>query len=72
MLLLHGRHDMTFPVSLVEPTLDLISRARAVVLEDTGHMLHVDDPEGYVRAVRGFLDGAPFEGGLELGSARPV
>ncbi|MCX2955029.1 alpha/beta fold hydrolase [Lentzea sp. NEAU-D7] len=30
-LVLHGCHDMTFPVGLVQPTLDLIPRARAVV-----------------------------------------
>jgi pimeloyl-ACP methyl ester carboxylesterase len=72
VLLLHGRYDMTFPVSLVQPTLDLIPRARAAVLEDAGHMLHVDDPDGYLRAVREFLDGAALEGGLELGRTRPV
>jgi pimeloyl-ACP methyl ester carboxylesterase len=72
VLLLHGRQDMTFPVSLVEPTLGLIPRASAVVLENAGHMLHVDDPDGYLRAVREFLDGAALDGGLELGSARPV
>ncbi|WP_329789729.1 alpha/beta hydrolase [Lentzea sp. DG1S-22] len=71
VLLLHGRYDMTFPVSLVEPTLELIPRARAVVLE-AGHMLHVDDPEGYLRALREFLGGATLEGGLELGGTRPV
>ncbi|RDI27802.1 2-hydroxymuconate-semialdehyde hydrolase [Lentzea flaviverrucosa] len=72
VLLLHGRQDMTFPVSLVEPTLGLIPRASAVVLENAGHMLHVDDPDGYLRAVREFLEGAALDGGLELGSARPV
>ncbi|NGY57397.1 alpha/beta hydrolase [Lentzea sp. NEAU-D13] len=71
VLLLHGRYDMTFPVDLVEPTLDLIPRARAVVLE-AGHMLHVDDPEGYLRALREFLGGAALHDGLELGRARPV
>lgn len=72
VLLLHGRQDMTFPVSLVEPTLGLIPRASAVVLENAGHMLHVDDPDGYLRAVREFLEGAALDGGLELGSPRPV
>ncbi|SMD12843.1 proline iminopeptidase [Lentzea albidocapillata] len=72
VLLLHGRQDMTFPVSLVEPTLGLIPRARAVILENAGHMLHVDDPDGYLRAVREFLCGTALDGGLELGSARPV
>lgn len=55
VLLLHGRQDMTFPVELVEPTLRLIPRASAVVLEEAGHMLHVDEPGGYVRAIEEFL-----------------
>ncbi|RAS61582.1 proline iminopeptidase/2-hydroxymuconate-semialdehyde hydrolase [Lentzea atacamensis] len=55
VLLLHGRLDMTFPVDLVEPTLELIPRARAVVLEEAGHMAHVDEPDGYLNAVREFL-----------------
>ncbi len=55
VLLLHGRQDMTFPVGLVEPTLELIPRARAVVLEEAGHMVHVDEPAGYLSAVREFL-----------------
>lgn len=42
------------------------------MLEDAGHMLHVDDPEGCMRAAREFLDAATLEDGLELGSARPV
>ncbi|WP_223165427.1 alpha/beta fold hydrolase [Lentzea indica] len=57
VLLLHGRQDMTFPVGLVEPTLELIPRARAVVLEEAGHMVHVDEPDGYLEAVREFLAG---------------
>ncbi|MEV6241844.1 alpha/beta hydrolase [Lentzea sp. NPDC051838] len=55
VLLLHGRQDMTFPVDLIDPTLALIPRARAVVLEDAGHMVHVDEPDGYLDAVREFL-----------------
>ena len=71
VLLLHGRYDMTFPVSLVAPTLELIPRARAVVLE-AGHMLHVDDPEGYLCALREFLGGAALQDGLEFGGTRPM
>jgi len=72
VLLLHGRQDMTFPVGLVEPTLELIPRARAVVLEEAGHMLHVDDPDGYLAALREWLTGAAFEDGLEAGRAGAV
>lgn len=72
LLLLHGRQDMTFPVSLVEPTLALIPRARAAILEEAGHMLHVDEPDGYLAAVREFLDRAALQDGFELGRPRPV
>ncbi|MGW4209926.1 alpha/beta fold hydrolase [Lentzea sp. NPDC004789] len=63
---------MTFPVGLVEPTLALIPRARAVVLEEAGHMLHVDEPDGYLTALREWLTGAAFEDGLEAGRAGAV
>lgn len=72
VLLLHGRQDMTFPVGLVEPTLGLIPQAGAVVLEEAGHMLHVDEPDGYLNAVRGWLQRAALQRGLELRRTRPV
>jgi pimeloyl-ACP methyl ester carboxylesterase len=56
ILLLHGRQDMTFPVSLVEPTTALIPSARGVAIEDAGHMAHVDQPELWLAAVQAFLD----------------
>ena len=75
VLLPHGRHATTVPVGLVglvEPALDLIPRAWAVEPEDAGHMPHVNDPEGHLRAVWKVLVGAALEGGLELRRARPV
>lgn len=56
LLLLHGRQDMTFPAELVEPTTELIPTARGVVLEQAGHMAHVDQPDAWLGAVRTFLD----------------
>jgi pimeloyl-ACP methyl ester carboxylesterase len=56
LLLLHGRHDATFPVSLIEPTLAVLPHARAVVLDDAAHMAHIDQPHAWLRAVRDFLD----------------
>jgi pimeloyl-ACP methyl ester carboxylesterase len=58
ILLLHGRQDMTFPVALVEPTTDCIPTATGVILDDAGHMAHVDQPDAWLAAVRAFLDGA--------------
>ena len=55
VLLLHGRQDMVFPAALVEPTAAQLLAARAVVLDDAGHMAHVDAPDAWLAAVRGFL-----------------
>ncbi|MEV7042713.1 alpha/beta hydrolase [Amycolatopsis sp. NPDC051061] len=56
ILLLHGRQDMTFPVALLEQTTALIPAARAVVLDDAGHMAHIDQPEQWITAVGEFLE----------------
>ena len=55
ILLLHGRQDMTFPAFLAEQTADQLPGARAVVLDQAGHMAHIDQPEAWLRAVAGFL-----------------
>ena len=56
ILLLHGRQDMTFPASLVAPTLELIPTARSAVINEAGHMAHIDQPEAWIAALRAFLD----------------
>ncbi|MGP4099961.1 alpha/beta fold hydrolase [Nonomuraea sp. KM90] len=56
ILLLHGRQDMTFPASLAEEAAELIPSARAEVLDEAGHMAHVDQPVRWLEAVSGFLD----------------
>ncbi|MEU6344564.1 alpha/beta hydrolase [Streptomyces sp. NPDC046977] len=61
LLLLHGRQDMTFPVGLVEPTLELIPGARASVVEEAGHMAHIDQPRAWLEALEAFLSD-PSEG----------
>jgi pimeloyl-ACP methyl ester carboxylesterase len=55
ILLLHGRQDMTFPVSLVRPTTQRIPTARAVIIDNAGHMTHVDQPGQWLAAIRDFL-----------------
>jgi pimeloyl-ACP methyl ester carboxylesterase len=55
ILLLHGRHDMTVPAILAEQAAALIPAARAVILEDAGHMAHIDQPGQWITAVSGFL-----------------
>jgi pimeloyl-ACP methyl ester carboxylesterase len=55
VLLLQGEHDMTFPAFLAGQAASRIPRATAVVLADAGHMAHVDDPHGWLSALRRFL-----------------
>ncbi|MEU7988501.1 alpha/beta hydrolase [Streptosporangium canum] len=55
LLLLHGRQDMIFPASLAEETAELMPAARAVVIEEAGHMAHIDQPRAWLDAVTGFL-----------------
>lgn len=55
ILLLHGRYDMTFPASLVQATVELLPTASACVLDDAGHMAHIDRPEAWLSAIRDFL-----------------
>ena len=55
-LLLHGRYDMTFPAALAEDTAARNPAARAVVVDDAGHMAHINQPEAWLAALAEFLD----------------
>jgi pimeloyl-ACP methyl ester carboxylesterase len=54
-LFLHGRHDLTFPVSVVQEAADRIPSAGLEILEEAGHMTHVDQPDAWLAAVAAFL-----------------
>lgn len=56
MLLLHGRQDMTFPADLTDQAAALIPTATPVILEEAGHMAHIDQPELWLQAVESFLE----------------
>ena len=56
MLLLQGRQDMTFPVELADQATALIPSATTVILEEAGHMAHIDQPTAWLAAVAAFLD----------------
>ena len=56
MLLLHGRQDMTFPAHLTDQAAALIPTATPVILEEAGHMAHIDQPELWLQAVESFLE----------------
>ncbi|WP_299953528.1 alpha/beta fold hydrolase [uncultured Modestobacter sp.] len=57
VLLLHGRQDMVFPADLARQAAAALPDARAVLLDDAGHMAHVDSPDAWLAAVRTFLAG---------------
>jgi pimeloyl-ACP methyl ester carboxylesterase len=56
ILLLHGRQDMTFPAALADEAATLIPTARAVILDEAGHMTHIDQPASWLTAVQDFLN----------------
>jgi pimeloyl-ACP methyl ester carboxylesterase len=69
VLLLQGRQDMGFPAALTAEAAGLIPSARAVILEEAGHMAHIDQPEAWLAAVAGFLGGSagyPVRGSTHL------
>lgn len=57
VLLLQGRQDMGFPAALVTEAAGHIPSARAVILEEAGHMAHIDQPAAWLAAVTEFLTG---------------
>jgi pimeloyl-ACP methyl ester carboxylesterase len=44
MLPLHGRRDMTYPANLAAQPATRNPAARAVILDEAGHMAHIDQP----------------------------
>jgi pimeloyl-ACP methyl ester carboxylesterase len=55
LLLLHGRQDMGFPAYLADEAATRIPSARAVVLDEAGHMAHIDQPHLWLTALADFL-----------------
>jgi len=58
VLLLQGRQDTTFPAALAERTAAEMPNARAAVIDQAGHLTHIDQPEAWLRAITEFLDRA--------------
>lgn len=55
ILLLHGSHDTTVPVSLATRGARQIPNARVAVIDGAGHMTHVDEPDQWIAALESFL-----------------
>ncbi|MET9732470.1 alpha/beta hydrolase [Streptomyces sp. NPDC006458] len=56
-LLVWGERDTRSPLGVARAFRDAIDGARLVVLPGVGHMSNLEAPEGFARAVRGFLHG---------------
>lgn len=56
ILLLQGRQDTTFPAALADRTAAQMPNTRAVILDQAGHMTHIDQPQAWLRAITEFLD----------------
>ncbi len=54
VLILHGRHD-PIPLTWAEELSDLIPGARLVVMEESGHVPYVEEPDRTFDEIRGFL-----------------
>jgi proline iminopeptidase len=55
LLVIAGRHDRTCSVAGAEAIATGVPAADLVVLEDSGHMTYVEEPNAYREAVRHFL-----------------
>lgn len=57
VLILHGEHEMSFPVALARRLHGDVPGSRLVLVPDAAHMAHFDNPTAWVGAVRDFLTG---------------
>jgi pimeloyl-ACP methyl ester carboxylesterase len=55
ILLLHGRQDLCYPAGLADQAAAAIPTARAVILDEAGHMAHIDQPGQWITVVAAFL-----------------
>ena len=56
VLVLSGEFDRTTPAESAQELADAIPTAEHVVVEDAAHMIPYEQPEGFLGALRGFLD----------------
>ena len=60
VLILHGRHD-PIPLEASEALANALPDARLVVLEHSGHVPYVEEPETLFREIERFLETAPVQ-----------
>jgi proline iminopeptidase len=69
-LVITGRHDWLFPPKWAQVTADAIVDARVVVLEESGHFAHLEQPQAFAAAVGAFVRAAPAGSGLHPSAKR--
>jgi pimeloyl-ACP methyl ester carboxylesterase len=55
VLVLHGRHDLTFPIGVARRLHAGVGGSELVEVPDAGHMAHFDNPSVWISAIRTFL-----------------
>lgn len=55
VLVITGRHDRVTPLVHARKMAERLPNARLVVLEDSGHLAHIDEPQRFLAVVREFL-----------------
>jgi pimeloyl-ACP methyl ester carboxylesterase len=55
VLVLHGEHDMTFPVEAARRLHAEVPAATLAEIPGAAHMAHFDDPAAWLSAIRAFL-----------------
>lgn len=60
VLILHGRHD-PIPLEASQALADALPDARLVVLEHSGHVPYVEEPDTLFREIERFLETAPVQ-----------
>ena len=55
VLIVHGEHDLTFPLEAARRLDSEVSTAELVTVKDAGHMPQFDNPAGWLAAIREFL-----------------
>ncbi|HEY9484865.1 MAG TPA: alpha/beta fold hydrolase [Micromonosporaceae bacterium] len=67
ILIVHGEHEMSFPLVLARRLHHDVPRSQLAVIPDAAHMAHFDNPDAWTRAIRDFIatpDSRPYVPGV--------
>lgn len=55
-LLIWGRNDKETPIAQAEIMREEIKNSKLLIIENAGHFPHLDKPEEFIKAIKGFLE----------------